>query len=174
MTLISTTTSSGNASDIQFTAIPSTFTDLALLVSARSSRTVVESGCSIVLNDTSSGYSKRVLFGTGSSAGSFSTSGESALYTPAIPGSSATSNTFGNSIVYFPNYAGSTAKSVSSEQVIENNATAGYQYLVAGLFSGTSAITKIAIFEGTGNFFINGSVFSLYGITKGSGGATVS
>ena len=89
------------------------------------------------------------------------------------PGANATSNTFGNTSVYIPNYAGSTNKSVSSDAVTENNATTASQQILASIWNNTSAITSIFVSD-TGSNLVQNSTASLYGILRGSGGATVS
>lgn len=172
MTLISTVTvGSGGAASIDFTSIAATYTDLYLLVSGRTTAASIE--MRIQFNgDTASNYSVRRLYGDGSSAASNSTS-TTYLAPYAINPSDSSSNVFGNASVYIPNYAGSTAKSVSIDGVAENNATAGYQAINAGLWTGTAAITSIKLIGQTGNW-VEYSTASLYGILKGSGGASVS
>jgi hypothetical protein len=92
-----------------------------------------------------------------------------------IPGTDTTSNTFSSTQVYIPNYAGSTNKSVSIDHVTENNATNAYfSGIVAGLWSNTAAITSVKILDQDGGSLVAGSTASIYGILKGSGGATVS
>jgi len=46
-----------------------------------------------------------------------------------------TANTFSNSQIYIPNYAGSNYKSVSIDQVMENNSGTAYSVFIAGLYS---------------------------------------
>ena len=87
-------------------------------------------------------------------------------------GNTATANTFNSTTFYIPNYAGSTNKSFSFDQVNENNTTAANQVLGSVLWSNTAAITSISL-TSPGYNFVQYSTASLYGITKGSGGATV-
>ena len=172
MTLISTVTvGSGGAASIDFTSIAGTYTDLLLVISGRTDKaTVVYDDCYIKFNTSSANFTHRRLEGNGSTASSGNAAsgliGESAA-------SGATSNTFANIAVYIPNYVGSTNKSYSADSVQESNQTASYQDIIAGLWSQTAAITSISIYNGVGNF-VQYSTASLYGITKGSGGATVS
>jgi hypothetical protein len=79
-------------------------------------------------------------------------------------GNNATSNTFSNTEIYFPNYAGSANKVIASFSVAETNATAANMDVVAGLIRNTSAITEIIIDQPSGNSFLSGSSFYLYGI----------
>jgi len=76
----------------------------------------------------------------------------------------ATANTFGSWEAYVPNYTLSNNKSVSLDSVMENNATAAEQNLVAGLWSNTAAITSIKLLPLNGTAFKQYSTATLYGI----------
>ena len=175
MTLIETKTLGTAAASIEFTSIPQTYTDLVLLTNYRTTRsgTTFDQLRLRFNGNTGSVYSWRGLYGSGSSAGSENSASDTSLKTDAGVGNSATANTFSNGSIYIPNYTGSTNKSVSTDAVGENNATEAYQFIYAGLYSNTSAITSIQGFsEGSANFVV-GSTFSLYGILKGSSGGVV-
>jgi hypothetical protein len=176
MQLIQTQTLGSSAASIVFSSIPQNFTDLMLVCSVRGNS---GTGEYIVgsFNSNTTGYVARVLSGSGSGSGAtstFTTGAASRIFTYAV-GNDATANTFCNSQVYIPNYAGSVNKCYSSEGVMENNATLSIQEILSGLWSNTAAITSITLvpFSG-GAAWLAGSTISLYGITKGSGGATVS
>lgn len=151
---------------IEFTSIPSTYTDLIILVSARVTRSAVSSTIVMQFNNSATSYSSRTLQGTGSAAESATgiTTGISQIQTPAA---NATASTYSNALIYVPNYAGSTNKSVSIDNVGENNATEAYANLTAALWSNTAAITSIKFTEpnGSSNFAAN-STAVLYGISK--------
>lgn len=161
---------SGGAATIDFTSIPQTYTDLVLVTSARTTTNIASNGYYFLVkpNGSSSNGTFRTLYGTGSGVGS---GGGSVIFVEANP-TDYTSNTFSNSSIYIPNYAGSTFKSISSDVVLENNGTATSMTIAAQLWSSTSAITSITLTPGGGNF-AQYSTASLYGIQKGSGGATV-
>jgi hypothetical protein len=166
MRLIETKTLTVAAASIEFTSIPQTFTDLVLVVSARSSRAASVDNMNFQFNNVTTGYTSRRLYGSGSSA----TSGtDTSIYFDA-PAASATANTFGSAFIYIPNYTGSTNKSVSNDNVTENNATLAYQTIMAGLWSNTAAITSIKLLSLTSSNYTIGSTASLYGVTKGSDG----
>ena len=152
------TVGSGGAATIDFTSIPSTYTDLVIKLSGRYSASAFD-GHYIAFNGSILTFSGRYLLGSGSAA----SSGSLARYLGTINGSSSTANTFTSTEIYIPNYAGSTNKSFSSDNVTENNATESYANLVAGLWATTSAITSISISLPTGNF-VQYSTASLYGI----------
>lgn len=171
MTLISTVTLGSAAANIELTSIPGTFTDLLITASLRSAWANNIEGLLVAFNGSTSNFTWRNLEGNGSSASSGSSSvGRAGV----INANSSTSNTFGSMRFYIPNYAGSTNKSYSVESVTENNATFSWQELTAGLWSNTAAITSIRFTPDQGNNLLTGSTMSVYGILKGSGGATVS
>ena len=173
MTLISTVTAgSGGAASLSLTSIPQTFTDLFLQVSCRAATAPTTTILMYVNNNGASIYSQRNLDGDGATTGSNSASSASG-FVIAANGSGQTANTFGNASVYIPNYTGSTNKSISVDSVLENNATSVLMRLTAGLYASTTAITQLDFLYASGNLAQH-STISLYGITKGSGGASVS
>lgn len=166
--LIATVTSSGSAATIELTSIPQTYTDLYAVYSLRAGTSNLVQATYFIFNDDGTGYTGRIMYGSGSSSASFSrTSSEFALST----GANATSDTFSSGSAYIPNYAGSAVKSVSFDNATENNATSAEINITAATWK-TAPITKITLYTGSANFAA-GSTVSLYGITKGSGGATV-
>lgn len=170
--LSSVTVGAGGASSIDFTSIPGTYTDLVIVASTRAVGNYDFS--QIRFNSSSSAvYSYRYIRGTGSSAVSSSASTQTELaYFDQVP-SGATANTFSNNILYIPNYAGSTNKTVSWESMNENNATAAESKMSAGLWANTSAITSISIAPyGALTTYAQYTSIYLYGLLKGSGGAT--
>ncbi len=173
MTLVSTVeVGAGGAASIDFTSIPQTGTDLLLVVSARTGNSSVYDNLRVQFNgDTNTAnYSARYLDGSGSAA----TSDVATDVQGITEGNTATASTFGNASIYIPNYTSAVAKSVNSDSVSENNATAARQRISAGLWSGTAAITSIALKANSGTNFAQYSTASLYVIQKGSGGASVS
>lgn len=170
MTLIATATVGGTPATITFSSIPQTYTDLFILFSVRSTHSATVA-VQMLLNGNSG--TQRRLEGIGSSVASYS---DAAMYVGVVGGTNYTSNTFGNGSVYLPNYTSTAAKSYSADSTSENNATATALEISAGIStSTTSAISSIFIGDGTSGLgWATGSTISLYGITKGSGGATVS
>ena len=152
-------------SSITFSSIPGDYTDLLIKFSLRNS---VDTGAGTITFNTSGGtYTRLRLTGDGASATSAAYSFD--YYCGAL---SFTSSTFGNGEIYIPNAFGSTAKSYSSDSVTENNATTSYQGLIAGLWSGTDAITDIKLTPGSGGNWVQYSSATLFGITAGSDGVT--
>jgi len=167
--IASTTAGAGGVASITFSSIPSTYTDLVVKYSLRS--TANDSGGStpidvrLTFNGSSSGYSERMLYGTGSAAASASTSGSFINWAGTQTNNSQTASTFASNDMYIPNYAGSNNKSVSVDGVQENNATAAASRLVAILWSNTAAITSLTLSPDYGNF-AQYSTATLYGISK--------
>lgn len=177
MQLISTVTvGSGGASSIIFSSIPQNYTDLFLVTSVRSnlSGSTTYQNITLSVNGATSNFSNRLLFGFSGSVASASASGSGLAFLLYATTAATTANTFASGQVYFPNYSGNTFKSISSDSVNENNATdGGFNNISAGLWSDTAAITSISFVCGASTI-VQGSTASLYGILKGSGGATVS
>jgi hypothetical protein len=169
-TLISSVTvGSGGAANIEFTSIPATYTDLLLRVSHRTDRAVSLDGFYMTINGStlSSSGATKYLLGDGSSVSSGASSGF--LQIGASTGSSATANTFASSNIYITNYTNTSAyKSISFDNVTENNATSSWCFLGAGLYSiNTNAITSLRILSGTGSVnLVQYSTAYLYGISN--------
>lgn len=163
--LIASNTLSTTTASVTFSAIPGTFTDLALRVSARSTEaSTYVSNIYIRLNGTSTGYGLTNVYGFNNTATSSRASSQTRVY-DYTPASTATLNTFGNLEWYIPNYTGSTTKPISAFSASENNsATLAYVAATAGLATSvTSAVTSILIALDAGSFE-SGSSFFLYGI----------
>jgi len=166
--IASITVGAGGAASIDFTNIPSTYTDLCLKLSTRTNNT----GLRVRFNsDSGANYSWRRLLANG--AGSFSDSNttfgspyNTFLYFSMQDTTSDTANTFSNGEMYVPNYTVSTQKSASLDSVAENNATTAYMAMQSGLWTGTAAITSIALTPDTGTSpsFAQYSTATLYGI----------
>jgi hypothetical protein len=155
-TFIDKATLSSTANYIEFTSIPSTYTDLILLSALRSNRSAVNDQGDVKLNGTS--ITGKTLQGDGSGAGS-----EPDAYLRP-PANNATANVFSNDVIYIPNYASSTQyKSVSIDGVMENNATGSYAYLCAGLYSSNTAVSSVRI-TCLNASWVSGSSVYLYGI----------
>ena len=161
--IASSTVGSGGAAQIEFASIPSTYTDLVIKVSARSSSTgsAIDRYATFQFNSSTTGRSFRRLYGYSSTAGSDNgTFG----YAFSMSGTTGTASTFCNAELYIPNYAGSANKSFSQDGVSEqNSSTLNWLDLNANLWSNTAAITNIKFTPDTGNF-AEFSAFYLYGI----------
>jgi hypothetical protein len=161
--IASTTVGSGGASSITFMStgnIPNTYTDLLVRVSSRTDASTT--AINLTFNGSTTSYSNKRLFGTGSSAATDS-DGTTYVSNTMMNDATYTGNTFGNGEFYIPNYTSSNNKSVSVDGVSENNATTALMMLTAGLWSNTAAITTILLRPNTGNFAQYTTAY-LYGI----------
>lgn len=162
--LIAKNVLSSGATSITFDNIPSTYTDLLLVASVRSTRASNQQDyLQISFNSSTSNFSGRRLRGTGAAVVSELTT---VREVSDLPASQATSNTFSNIEIIVPNYAGSTNKSFSATSAQEDNQTTAYLDAIAGLWSNTAAITSITLGSGNTANLAADSSFFLYGITK--------
>ena len=152
----SVTVGAGGAASIDFTSIPSTYTDLQVLFSLRTSDASLASDINIKFNNTDVG-NIRYLGGSGSGSGfSGTATGNGASANAAT----STGSIFSNGNIYIPNYAGSNYKSFSGDRVTETNGTTIYMTMIAGLWASASAINQLTLF---GNF-VQYSTAYLYGV----------
>ena len=177
MVLISTTELTGAAAaSISFASVPQDYTDLAIRFTCRSTNASTDTNLLMVLNgNTTANQTLFPVFGNGSTAAG-TASNTTALVIGKAPAASAQANTFGNGYVYLYRYSetGILKYGVGSS-VTEDMAILAYQYgfgISTGNISLTQAITSITISCLAGNLAQYSSV-SLYGVIKGSGGATV-
>jgi hypothetical protein len=164
-TLISSVTvGSSGAATIDFTSIPSTYTDLLVKVSLRSNNAANTDTLFCNFNgNTSTNFTSRRLSGQGTTASGATFTGNTEMHLfSTVVGANATASTFSNSDIYIPNYAGSANKSASYDGVTENNATNALAALLAGLWSNTAAINRVTL-SCTGSF-VQYSTAYLYGI----------
>jgi hypothetical protein len=150
----------GSSATVTFTSISGSYTDLIIIGSIRST-----SSTSIMryqYNSATTNYSATTLYGTGSAAASFRTTGESGIY--GIGGSgtyvASASNTFTSFTLNVFNYANSTTYKTS---LLRTGGSANAEGNV-GLWRATATpITSISLVLDTGNF-TSDTNFTLYGI----------
>ena len=149
---IATTTVTASSSDVVFTSIPSTFTDIVLITNANQS--VNFASLSIRFNsDSGSNYSDTILLGDGSATASARQSNVTSMRTGLM------GTTIGTNILHVMNYANTTTyKTVLSRgNVAGNQVRAG-----VGLWRSTAAITSLTIVLPSGETFTG--TFTIYGI----------
>lgn len=162
--IASVTVGSGGAASIEFTNIPSMYTDLVVLASLRSTR----GGGNVAdiyaqFNGSTTGYTARRLYGSGSGTGS-----DTSLASLGNAASQ-TADTFSSHYFYIPNYTSSNNKSFSLDSAQENNATGAYLTMSAYLWSNTAAITSVLVrdfSDSNTNNLVQYSTATLYGISK--------
>ena len=168
-TLIQSQTLASSAASVTFSAIPTTYTDLVLRVSARDTSGVSIADIQGNWNTSSSGYSETFLRGNASTAASGRVYtqiawGASGWISSDAPGD--TANTFGSTEIYIPNYTVAAAKPQSVFSVQESNSASTGVFIstMAMLWNNTATISSMLI-QASGAFDI-GSSFYLYGISN--------
>ena len=155
------TVGAGGVSSINFSSIPSTYTDLVLKFSARSSATgSLATNVTMAFNGSTSNFTARYVEGDGTNSGSYTTPSN---YAGVSNTTSMTASSFSSVELYIVNYAGSTFKSYTVDSVSEQNATGAIAQYIAGLWSSTSAINQITIY--TSNFQQYSTAY-LYGVSN--------
>jgi len=159
-TPIATTTLSSAVATVTLSSVPSTYTDLILVINAKTSYSASADAMYLFFNgdNDNAHYSITRLLGNGSSA-------TSDRYSASYMGWLSTD--FGTTIVHIQNYANSTTYKTYLTSS-KTNGTYGIAGATVGLWRGstgsaTQAITSVRIDDVSGNFAI-GSTFSLYGI----------
>jgi hypothetical protein len=170
MELIEAKTLTTTTANFTFSAIPATYTDLCIVVSARSDTAATQDGLWISqINGSGSNLSNIWLRGSGTSA----ISNTSALYgilVGQINAANSTANTFSNLSIYIPNYASANNKSISIDSVQEHNAAEAYMGFTAGLWSNSNAVTSITLDSQVGDLVQHSTAY-LYGISNVTSGS---
>jgi hypothetical protein len=162
MKLIAKQILTGNATSVTFSDIPSTFSDLYIVISARVDRSGASSDAIYIgFNGSTANFSARFL----QAAGSGVASGTETRYAGNATAATADANSFGNTEIYIPNYAGSTNKSLSTTGIGPLSGPP-VMAVTAVLWSNTAAITSVLLAPSIGPNFISGSSFFLYAISR--------
>ena len=150
---------SAGSSFIEFTNIPTGYTDLKLVMSLRGTDTADYGLMNI--NGSTANFSSKRLYGDGTNAQSQSRTDNYLI--GFINDTGKTTNAVSNVECYYPNYSGAVNKSFSIDGVVENNAVTGVAILFAGLYSSTTAISSLRFTHATASF-AQYSTATLYGI----------
>jgi hypothetical protein len=154
---IASTTLGSAASDITFTSISGTYTDIVMVgtwsVTTGSAALYAQIGNGSV--DTGSNYSYTLLRGDGSSAASSRQSNVTVLVLDSVSASG-----LANSITSLQNYSNTTTnKTLLTRQNNSGSNVGAY----VNLWRSTAAINTIKVFP-SASTFIAGTIFTLYGI----------
>lgn len=159
------TVGSGSTTEVTFSSIPQTYTDLKFVLSTRdASGTNLDHGFRIN-GDGGSVYTWKRMMGNGSGSLTQVSTNTRAFYA-VVNGTSSLANAFSSTEVYFPNYTNSNQKVWNSITTGEQNVTLNYTGFYGGIIAITGAITVVSFYpEPTGsNSFAQYSSISLYGI----------
>lgn len=160
-TPITSTTLGSAQTSVTFSSIPSTYTNLVLVLSGNQAS---NSSTNIQFNsDTGNNYSFTIVSGNGTSATSERVTNNSSINITNTGYMPSASSTFNTTIVHIHNYANTTTyKTILSRAGAAGTGTD----TIVGLWRSTSAITDIKFRISNGSTNINtGSTFTLYGIT---------
>jgi hypothetical protein len=162
--IASVTVGSGGTGSITFSSIPQTYTDLVIKASLRTGSGGIGS-YQLTFNGSASGYSERLIYGTGTATGSASQSSSTYIWWGFNTNeNSSTASTFASNDIYIPNYTSANHKYLSADNVTESNTSAATAYLDAGLWANTAAITSITLDIEQAALFVENSTATLYGI----------
>lgn len=174
---IATETLSSTANIVTFSSIPSTYTDLVLVVSVKAG---TNASANISFNnDTASNYSYTVLDGDGSTASSNRQSNVGGIQLISWSIGMGSTTNFSMATAHIMNYSNSnTFKTAIIRSMPINASNAMGVNAFVGTWRNTAAITTLSI---VGTNFTAGSTFSLYGIAsaavvsgaKATGGDTI-
>jgi hypothetical protein len=158
-TPIASITLGANTSSVTFSSIPSTYTDLVLIISTKNTST----GNYILTrfnSDSGTNYSQTRLVGNGTSASSARNSNDDSF---AVMYQTNTTDP-GICVMNILNYSNTTTNKTALSR---DNFTADTTFLRVGMWRNTAAITTISLTINGGNFDTS-STFNLYGIKAGS------
>lgn len=152
-TSITTTTLGSTTTTYTFSSIPSTYTDLIIIVNSLGTSS---SGIDVQFNgDTANNYSWTLLSGDGTSATSTRVLNTGALNLGVTHSASPSTN-----IIQVMNYSNTTTYKTAFARI--NSATLGFTSFRLGTWRNTAAINSISL---TGGSFAAGTTLTLYGIT---------
>ena len=156
--LIASTTGTGSSGTISFTSIPSTYTDLILVLNGS-----LSTGNNVYMrmnNITSAVYSQTVLSGDGSSASSYRTTAVT-----SFPYMGYTDTSISNMIIHVMDYSNTTTNKTVLHR---RNLASGQVSANAGLWAQTSAVNQIDVYSASGATWSTATTAKLYGIQAGS------
>jgi len=154
-TPIMTATLSSAVATYTFSSIPSTYTDLILVVQGTIGSAGTQ-GCCIRVNGDTSNYSCTQLDGDGTSVASYRETNASNLNIGVLAGTRQSSSIFN-----FQSYKNtSTYKTI----LARGNDGGGYVRAAVGIWRSTAAINSISITNPSSNYQV-GTTLTLYGIT---------
>ena len=153
-TQIASTTLGSASASVTFSSIPSTYTDLVLVVNGAGSSGSTSNILVQVNGDTAGNYSWTRLLGDGTSASSSRASTQGAI------GTGDTSTDRFVNIINFQNYANTT----TNKTTLARSNSQSYVSTYVGLWRSTAAINQIVYYI-SGQNLASGTTASLYGTT---------
>jgi len=159
--VIQTITTTSGATNVSFTSIPSTYTNLRIVYQAALTGTTWDDLLLRINNNTGSNYDRQVLQGRAGTASAAETFAQTSI---RIANNTDTNGSIGQIVI--PNYKNTVFDKMAVNYFFAKHGTASTNVFV-GVFGGTlrstSAVTQIDIFNGSSLAFVTGSTFTLYG-----------
>ena len=156
---IATTTLGSASSNVSFTSIPGTYTDLIIVI-AIAGVSAQETPNMYFNGDNSALYSTTQIIGNGTTASSNSTINTTYFYGIGSKNAGQTTGV-SNIIVQVPNYSNN---SYNKTIISRNNSTSTEINAIVGLYRSNSAVSSINFTVQGGNTYSSGTLVSLYGI----------
>lgn len=159
-------------SSITFDNLPTSgYTDLKILMSARSTRANTTDSVEMRVNGSSSGYTNYRIYSFDGNSGTSDNFTATGFNVSPLTAANTFANHFSNTEIYLTNYLSSSAKAASWMSAAPSASLTGNGLILGnGLWSGTSAITSITIYTDStsGYNLAAGSTFYLYGLSTAS------
>ena len=160
---IATSTIASDGQGWDFTSIPSTYTDLRLVIYGRGTyASTTFGGYGRFNNDSGSNYSYSRLFSDGT-AQSQGASNQDTFGVGELPSANATANVFGQTVIDILNYSNTT----TFKTILVRTSTitsSSYTFTYVNLWRNTAAINRITFGTAGLNSMKAGSMATLYGI----------
>jgi hypothetical protein len=151
---IATATGTGSSNTITFTSIPSTYTDLVIILNGS-----LSAGANVRMtlnNDSGTNYSMTVLAGDGSSASSYRASNDVNFQYVGF-----TDTGISTTIIQVMNYSNTT----TNKTMIQRNSKASNQAQAAvGLWRNTGAVNRLDLFASNSSTWTTSTTATIYGI----------
>ena len=163
---IATSTVTGSTvASVTFSSIPSTYTDLVLVIQARG--TFAQDGIDITFifngDNSTSKYSHNWLTGNGTTASAGKLTNYSIGYFSSIPAANNTSGVFSANVHHIMSYANTTTFKTVFNRV---SAPSNFAAASTGMWRSTDAIGSIQlqVSNGSQGYYVTGSTLTLYGV----------
>jgi hypothetical protein len=163
--IASTTLTNSTTGDLVFSSIPSTYTDLRVVISARGNNAGTTEGVWFYVGAYGNDMSGTNLTGNGSSAASARESNVNQLVIGQIAGNTATAGVYSVITVDVFNYSNTTTNKTF---LCRSNNADSLVSATVGLKRNTAAVSTLTFFLQNGTKWQTGSTFTLYGIKAGS------
>jgi len=164
--LLETTTLASSASSVTFSGLGS-YTDykhLQIRMIARTDRSTNGDAFDMrINNDSGSNYTYHFLQGDGTSVSSSGTGSQNRILLLRIASNGDVANSFGGGVIDILDTL-DTSKNTTVRALAGSSASFQQLALNSGLYTSTNAVNEINFFPSSGNNFVTGSRFSLYGI----------